>query len=177
MTPILHSPGRSLGNVPREMTRQLWLLRHGEAEPHGTRSDSERRLTARGEEQARAAGWALAALQAVPGIAFTSPKVRARDTAMLAGQAIAVEPVVHDAIVGLDAGEALALLEAVGDGERVLLVGHEPDFSQVVHDLTGARVDFKKGGIAVVRMNGSRGELAALLRPRELRAIAGAATA
>ncbi len=156
------------------MSKQLWLLRHGEAEPHGTRSDSERRLTARGEEQSRFAGVAVAALEGAPVLAFTSPKVRARDTAAHACAALEVDPVVHDAVVGLDAGEALALLEAVADGERILLVGHEPDFSQVVHDLTGARIDMKKGGIAVVRMDGSRGELAALLRPREIRAIAGA---
>lgn len=155
------------------MSRQLWLLRHGEAEPHGTRSDSERRLTARGEEQSRLAGLAIAALAAPPTLVFTSPKVRARDTAAHACAALEADPVVHDAVVGLDAGEALALLEAVGDGERILLVGHEPDFSQVVHDLTGARIDMKKGGIAVVRMDGSRGELAVLLRPRELRAVAG----
>jgi phosphohistidine phosphatase len=43
----------------------------------------------------------------------------------------------------------------------------------VVHDLTGARVDFKKGGLAGVRLTGSgRGELIALLRPVELEAIA-----
>ncbi|PTL58679.1 SixA phosphatase family protein [Paraconexibacter algicola] len=156
------------------MSRQLWFLRHGEAEPHGTRADAERRLTARGEDQARAAGQAIAALDAAPVIVFTSPKVRAHDTAALACAALPGDPVVHHALVGLDAGEALALLEAASDGERILLVGHEPDFSQVVHDLTGARIDMKKGGIAVVRMDGSRGELAVLLRPRELRAIAGA---
>ncbi|MFA9272901.1 MAG: histidine phosphatase family protein, partial [Baekduiaceae bacterium] len=133
--------------------------------------DAERRLTARGEEQSRAAGQAIAALEATPTIVFASPKVRALDTATLACEALDVEPVVHAAVVGLDAAEALTLLEAVSDGERILIVGHEPDFSQAVHDLTGARIDMKKGGIAVVRMDGSRGELAALLRPRELRAI------
>jgi phosphohistidine phosphatase len=153
------------------MSRQLWLLRHGEAEPHGTRPDDERRLTPRGEEQSRDAGAALAALDARPVLAFTSPKIRARDTAALACEALGIEPVVHDAVVGLDAAEALALIEAVADGERVLLVGHEPDFSQVVHDLTGARIDMKKGGVAVVRLDGSRGELAALLRPREIAAV------
>ena len=45
------------------MARQLWLLRHAEAEPHGTRADAERRLTERGESQARAAGIALARLR------------------------------------------------------------------------------------------------------------------
>ncbi len=153
-------------------------LRHGEAEPHGVRSDPERRLTARGEEQARAAGAAIAALGTPPTFVFTSPKVRARDTAELAGALLGLDPVVHDAVVGLDADESLALLAAVADGERVMLVGHEPDFSQVVHDLTGARIDIKKGGRAtsVIKLDGSRGEMISLLRPRDLRAIAGAAT-
>ena len=53
----------------------------------------------------------------------------------------------------------------------MLVVGHEPDFSQVVYDLTGGRVDFKKGGIAAIRLDGSRGELIALMRPRELARI------
>ena len=42
--------------------------------------------------------------------------------------------------------DALAL--AAGLGDEVLLVGHDPDFSEAVHDLTGARVSMKKGGLA-----------------------------
>ena len=38
----------------------------------------------------------------------------------------------------------------------VLLVGHEPDFSRVVAELTGGRVDLKKGGLAVVRLENAR---------------------
>ena len=53
----------------------------------------------------------------------------------------------------------------------MLVVGHEPDFSQVVYDLTGARVDFKKGGIAAVRVQRGGGELLVLLRPRELESL------
>ncbi len=37
---------------------------------------------------------------------------------------------------------------AAGTGDEVLLVGHEPDFSNVVRDLTGGDVDIKKGGLA-----------------------------
>jgi phosphohistidine phosphatase len=54
----------------------------------------------------------------------------------------------------------------------VLVVGHEPSFSQVVHDLTGGRVDFKKGGVAAVRAERSGGELLTLLRPKELESLA-----
>ena len=148
------------------MARQLWLLRHGEAEPHDARPDDGRRLTERGEDQSRSAGRALAALELTFQAAYTSPKVRARDTAKLACEALGIEPLEHAPLrEGFSADDALELLHA---DERVLVVGHEPDFSQVVSDLTGARIDLKKGGIAGVRMDGGRGELIALLRPREL---------
>ena len=73
---------------------------------------------------------------------------------------------------GFDLDVVRELLAAHEDGEKVLIVGHNPSFEQVVHDLTGARVDFKKGGIAVVRVAGAQGELLVLLRPRELESLA-----
>jgi phosphohistidine phosphatase len=154
------------------MAQQLWLLRHGEAEPHEARADHERELTDRGRDQARAAGRALAALSLEFQLAFTSPKVRARDTALLACRPLGIEPDEHAPLAGgFERSDALELVAAAGDDRRVLVVGHEPDLSQVVHDLTGARIDLKKGGIAGVRLKGSSGELVVLLRPRELNRI------
>jgi phosphohistidine phosphatase len=154
------------------MAQQLWLIRHGDAEPHGARHDADRRLTAKGEKQARMAGEALARLGLEFAAVYTSPRVRARDTAHLAAEALKADPVIHQPLsAGFDADEARALLASAGDGARVLLVGHEPDFSQTVHDLTGARIDLKKGGIAGVRVDGSAAELIDLLRPREIEEI------
>ena len=177
------------------MAQQLWFLRHGEAEPHGATNDDDRALTERGREQSRAAGQALqvldvafqyvftspkgraldtAKLDITFQFAFTSPKVRALETARLACAALGVEPVVHEPLrEGFDRADARAALHAAGEDRRVLLVGHEPDFAQVVHDLTGARIDLKKGGVAGVRMEGASGELLVLLRPRELDRLAG----
>jgi phosphohistidine phosphatase len=155
------------------MANQLWLLRHGEAEPHGTRPDAERRLTPRGEEQSRSAGRALAALQLTFQALYTSPKLRARDTALLAAEALGDEPIVTPVLAeDFSVADARDLLLGVEPDGRILVVGHNPDFAQVVFDLTGARVDFKKGGVAGVRLDGTRGELIALLRPRELERIA-----
>jgi phosphohistidine phosphatase len=152
------------------MARQIWLLRHGDAEPHGARPDYERRLTERGEEQSVSAGVALKALGIAPAAIYTSPKVRARDTAALAGRELGADPVEHAALAGgFAASDALELAMSASESEGpVLLVGHEPDFSQVVHDLSGARIDMKKGGVAGLRLEGSRAELIVLLRPREL---------
>jgi phosphohistidine phosphatase len=157
------------------MATQLWLLRHGEAEPHDARPDFERRLTERGEEQSRVAGRALAALELTFQAVYTSPRVRARDTARLACAALGCEPIEHAALSeGFDADDARALLHAAGPEGRILVVGHNPDFAQVVFDLTGGRVDFKKGGVAGIRLDGTTGELIALLRPRELDRVAAA---
>ena len=162
------------------MARQLWVLRHAEAEPHGTRADSQRRLTARGEQQARAAGIAIQRLAVAFDEVLFSPKVRARATAELAAEgwserqrALLSE---HAPLAGgFDSEQARDALAGVPaqDG-RLLIVGHEPDLSSVIAQLTGARVDLKKGGLAVVRLEGASGELAVLMRPRELALIAGA---
>jgi phosphohistidine phosphatase len=156
------------------MARQLWLLRHGEAVPHDN-DDDARELTERGREQALAAGGALARLEIPVHLCFTSPKVRALQTAQLACEALGVEPVVHEALgEGFDLADAMELMAASAGDQRVLVVGHEPDFSQVVHDVTGARVELKKGGLAGVRFDSGRhGKLLVLLRPRELHPIAG----
>jgi len=157
------------------MAQQLWFLRHGEAEPHDARSDPDRQLTARGEEQSRAGGRALAALGVSFQAVFSSPRVRALDTARLACDALDSDRILIDDSLssGFDVDDALALAVATGAEKRVLFVGHNPDFEEVVHDLTGGDVDLKKGAIAAVRMRSQRrGELLVLLRPREISLIA-----
>ena len=155
------------------MAPQLWLLRHGEAVPHDSKPDDDRELTARGERQAAAAGAALARLGAEFAACYTSPKVRARDTARLACEPLGVEPEEVAAVGGdFDRDDALDLLHGHDADALVLVVGHEPALSQLVHELTGARLDFKKGGIAAVRVERGSGELLVLLRPRELESLA-----
>lgn len=164
------------------MARQLWLLRHAEAEPHGTRTDAERRLTERGRQQARAAGVAIRRLHGAFDVVLFSPRVRARQTAELAAEGWSGEQqarlAVHEPLSGgFDAAQALDAIAAVPADGRLLLVGHEPDLSRVVGELTGARADVKKGGLAIVRLESAGGELVALMRPRELALIADAAVA
>jgi phosphohistidine phosphatase len=141
----------------------IYLLRHGDAED-GDGDDAARRLTGKGELQARVAGRALAAIGAGIETCLASPKVRALETARIACEALGVEVEVTEALRG---GRFDALDLAAGRGE-VLLVGHEPDFSAEVGRLTGANVTLKKGGIAVV--DGST--LGALWRPKEIKRIA-----
>src|SRR4051794_33667694 len=149
------------------MAQQLWLLRHGEAVPHDSAADdADRELTQRGRDQSRSAGRALNALEVEVHLCFTSPKVRARQTAELACAELDVEPVAEASLSeDFDGRAALDLMAAAGADQRVLVVGHEPDFSQVVYDLTGGGGDFKKGGGARGGPDGSPRGALVLLRP------------
>jgi phosphohistidine phosphatase SixA len=122
--------------------------------------------------------WRTADFSHVPRFAdfdacYASPKVRAWETASLACAALNVDPVREDSLAnGFGRVDALALIEA-HDG-NLLVVGHEPSFSQVVYDFSGARVDFKKGGIVALSARRTGGELLVALRPKEIEAIAAA---
>jgi hypothetical protein len=95
------------------MAPEIWFLRHGEAVPHDSKPDDDRELTARGERQALAAGEALARLGVEFSACYTSPKVRARDTARLACRELNVEPEDVAALhSGFDHDDALELLLA-----------------------------------------------------------------
>ena len=141
----------------------MWLLRHADAEDGSP--DAERRLTARGEEDARAVGAALARLGVEIDSCVSSPKVRARDTARLVCEPLGVEVAEDERLAGgpFDPHEL-----AAENGENVMLVGHDPDFSLAVHRMTGAQVRLPKAAVVGV----DRGELKVLLRPAELRALA-----
>jgi phosphohistidine phosphatase len=145
----------------------LWLLRHGEA-AEGM-PDDQRPLTERGIRQAQAAGRALAHLGEHIDICLTSPKLRALQTAERACEPLGMEVRIERALAG-DPVDVRQLTAGLGD---VLLVGHDPSFSHLVHELTGARTRLKKGGLAGI----AEDELVVLLRPAELQAIAAAAAA
>ena len=140
----------------------IWLLRHAEAEDGSP--DADRRLTKKGKRQAKNAGLALKALGVEPEACFTSPKVRAADTARLACEPLEVDFTLEPKLAG-GPFDAEALAAGLKD---VLLVGHDPDFSMAVHAATGAQARMKKGGLAGIEA----GELIVLLRPSELKAIA-----
>jgi phosphohistidine phosphatase len=144
------------------LRRVIWFLRHGDAEDGSP--DFERKLTEKGRRQSHDAGATLAALGVELDVCLTSARVRARETAELACESLDVEIVVEERL----SGGQFDPLELVAGLDNVLLVGHEPDFSDALAQLTGGRVDMKKGGLAAVE----DGELRAVLRPKETRLIA-----
>jgi phosphohistidine phosphatase len=141
----------------------LWLLRHAEA-ADGI-PDDERPLTEKGIQQATDAGRALQVIGASIDVCLASPKVRALQTAQLACAALGIEVETEKRL----SGEPFDLEDVVAGRGDVLLVGHDPSFSLLLHDLTGTQARMKKGGVAAI----AKGELVTLLRPVDLSAIAG----
>jgi phosphohistidine phosphatase len=120
--------------------RTLVLLRHAKAETPGDRSDIDRRLTAKGEADADAAGSWLSDQRLRPDLVICSPAARARQT--WHGVAVALAqadpegpaPEVHYEHGLYEGGrtEVFDLLRAVPDGPAtVLVVGHNPTMSDV----------------------------------------------
>jgi phosphohistidine phosphatase len=132
---------------------ELQLLRHGKAEDYHDEGDSARALVAKGHHQARRAGLLLAAARRLPEIVLTSPMVRARQTAEgFCAAACLPGPVVQGWLAcGCTPQTALEELAAFHDFKRVMIVGHEPDFSEFIQwtlGTVGSSVEMKKGGLA-----------------------------
>jgi len=121
--------------------KTLILFRHAEAGWDGeVRSDHERPLTREGKEAALAMGRMLRLAGDVPGSAVTSSAVRARATLDLAREAgqwdcpVRVAGELYDA----DPGRVLEQIQAEPDGtDSLILVGHEPTWSEIVARLAG----------------------------------------
>ena len=121
---------------------ELLLIRHGKAEGHGhPEGDGARALIEKGHRQARMVGDFLVAHDLVPGLVLTSPLVRARQTAEGFCSAAGIDPPVIESWLacGMEPEEALRELAAYRDSvERIAIVGHEPDFSELAEAITGA---------------------------------------
>ena len=97
-------------------------------------------------------------------ICLTSPKLRALQTAERACEPLGIPVRVEPTLSG-EPFDVHRLIAGAGD---VLLVGHDPSFSLLLHDLTGTQARMKKGGLAAI----AKGELVLLMRPSELAAMA-----
>lgn len=152
---------------------ELILLRHGKAENTHIDGDFSRALLERGREQARQAAQLLKSAQILPEIVLTSPLTRARQTAEeFCNTAEMPGAVVQGWLAcGMSPELALAELVAFRDFKRIAIVGHEPDFSQLIEWILGSKsgvIDVKKGTLACLQIfpPSRQGVLAYLIPPK-----------
>ena len=161
---------------------RLLIVRHAIAAERGApgMSDDERQLTPEGKKRFRIAAKGLARIMARPDAVFTSPLIRARQTAEIAARAWGgIEPVALEALATGDIDGLAEALSARKTEESVAIVGHEPHVSVLLARLLGSsqtdRFEFRKGGVALVDLPGrlkDGGQLVWFLPPKVLRALA-----
>jgi phosphohistidine phosphatase len=130
---------------------EVYFFRHGEAEPAAPGgSDESRRLTDRGKRDVQAVGERLQAAGVKPGAILTSPLVRARQTGEILQQVFGVTAQADERLRSGATLGSLQILLSDCSKERVMLVGHEPDLSTIVGQLTGGHVKLSTSGVARV---------------------------
>lgn len=160
----------------------LYLVRHAIAAERGEEwpDDSKRPLTEAGINRFKEAVEGLAWLDVDIDEIFTSPLVRAKQTATLLAHGLGNKTSVKtlDALApGHAPRQVMNELSRVAKNHRIALVGHEPGLGELAAHLIGSAraLPFKKGGVCYIAIQGltSRrpGELVWFLPPKVLRRL------
>ena len=161
---------------------ELYLVRHAIAADRGEEwpDDSKRPLTERGIARFKEVVQGLNVLDVAIDEVFTSPLIRAKQTADVLAAGVTGKPAVKllDALApGHTAAQVMSQLAKAAKRRRIALVGHEPDVGELAAHLLGAQraVPFKKGGVCRIDVESltSRraGSLIWFATPRMLRHI------
>jgi phosphohistidine phosphatase len=147
----------------------LYFLRHGEADwPNWKKSDDERPLTKRGKKEMHEVAKFLKRVKADPDLIVTSPLPRASQTAEIAAEHLKVK-CQEDKLLAPGFGrEELERILKRYPAESIMAVGHEPDFTRTIEQLTGASLKLSKAGVALVELDRSwrNGRLLWLFPPK-----------
>lgn len=148
---------------------KLYFLRHANADwPNWSGADDERPLTKKGRKQSCRVAKLLCKLRVDPEVILTSPLPRAFQTAEIVSHQLGID---FREEAGLAKGFNLAALRAIltrTKGRDLMIVGHEPDFTAVIAQLTGGRVTLAKAGVARIDLETpeSDGTLVWLMPPK-----------
>ncbi len=150
---------------------ELYLIRHGVAVDRGTPGvpDAKRPLTEEGVQRVRGVARGLQRLGIRPQRIYTSPWLRAVQTAEWLSAELEVEPPKPvDAMVPAAPKSRLMTVLSEESALSIALVGHESHLSQLLSYLiTGsedAAIDIRKGGVACLTCEGKASAGAATLR-------------
>ena len=161
---------------------ELYLVRHAIAAERGEDwpDDDKRPLTAQGVARFKEAVKGLRKIGVEVDEIFTSPLVRAKQTAVLLASGLAGKPPVKVLDV-LSPGHApssvMAQLARAARRRRIALVGHEPDLGELAAHLIGASrpLPFRKGSVCRIDLESftSRhaGSLVWFVTPKMLREL------
>ena len=138
--------------------KTLYLIRHAKSSKDDpSLSDRDRPLADRGRRDAPTMGKRLAKRDVKPDLLVSSPALRALTTAQLMADEIGYareKIVVDDHLYGCSADVLLALVRALDrKADRVMLFGHNPEFTELAHRLSSDIADMPTCAIAEFRFD------------------------
>jgi phosphohistidine phosphatase len=139
------------------VSTELYFLRHAHAgDPTAwSAPDASRPLSEKGIRQAERIGRHLAEVGYGTDAIITSPKIRAARTAEIVAEHLDVPVTVDPRLAGPLTLEDLGdVLTDAGHPTKPMLVGHDPDFSDLVSELVGAPIEIKKGALVRIDLDG-----------------------
>ena len=156
---------------------QILIIRHGQAVEEAVGlGDAGRWLTAKGRKVTRKVGrWLGKSEKRRPAVIWTSPLVRALQTAELIAAGVGYEGELKacaELSPGRDPGDLIKLLSSAEIDGALALVGHEPSLSLLANALLGdvGFSGFKKSAVMGLSWADGKGELRFLLDPAEMKA-------
>jgi len=148
---------------------RLYFLRHGEADwPNWDRPDDERPLTERGTKEMRKVAKFLRELDLPLDDIVSSPLPRARQTADVVAERFKLHVRENEGLAKDFSVSRLKEIIQAYPVDNLMIVGHEPNFTEVISELTGGDCKLSKGGLALIDLDETKmkGRLLWLFPPK-----------
>jgi phosphohistidine phosphatase len=133
---------------------KIFIVRHAIAEDSARGGDRERALTEEGKKKMKEAAEGFARLDLEIDTIYSSPLVRAVQTAEIVAKAIGYKGTIEnmeELSPGYSPKDVVNRLQSLKKTGTLALAGHEPNCSELASHLLGtAEVEFKKGAICLI---------------------------
>ncbi|HEY0740187.1 MAG TPA: phosphohistidine phosphatase SixA [Chryseosolibacter sp.] len=141
------------------MAKLLFLYRHGEAaQSHSSDGDRDRELTSKGISQSNRMGTYLASNQFGVKSIYTSPALRAHQTAAITAEAMKIdtsEIVIEEELYTATTRMFFEFVTKLNpDLDSVMCVGHNPTITYLAEYLTKESIgDIAPAGVAIIKFD------------------------
>jgi phosphohistidine phosphatase len=157
--------------------KTLLVLRHAKSSWDHPGPDHDRPLNKRGRRAAQRIAEEIKELNLLPDVIISSTAKRARKTARIIQETSGcrAEIIQTGELYFEDVGTQISVVTGADDiHKRIMIVGHNPSFEEIVHELSGEGIVMATATLAVIDFEVlswseiSQGKLRLVLRPREL---------
>lgn len=148
---------------------ELYVLRHAialSAAEAGVSQDAERPLSSEGKEKMKRIAAAIKTIGVEVDLVLSSPYVRARETALIAQDGLGLKGCLEFSAALASGQDTKLFLAELKDrfkkNDRIMVVGHEPDLSNLIGKVTTLgrlHLEMKKAGLAKIEMTRVNPEL------------------